>query len=759
MKTPEGIRVFILDKMKRFEMMTNDQANSKIKAACFLKFSLLILISKFLLLTNAAFAAPTEDFDAIIKKVQENSQRSYDEINSVTFEGRSKTYVYFGYSPFDIKLVPFMEDYYFDGFWMKPDSLRIIIKAIRTVEPDTQQIRYGGLIPLPNPFQFTYDPSAFGSKNSSIDSTAANIWPLYPFAKGADSVYHYELVNEIGFGENKVMTIKVTPTKSNIPAVSGKFVVDANKQEVVGSDVIFNEAASYTNASFKSQQEGKKKSFTLSLGGSENHQVKTDKVLLYESYWLPAHVEEEFEIHWMGVKFKIYRLIEFTNYVVNTELPDSSTVVDEKVVYQIDPEFEKKVIPDSTYRNRLSKEEQEQIIKKIEDRFSSAKLFTDLIQSDEIAEQAIKIGWEQRVGPYFHFAEQIANYFCYNRFEGLRLRYGFNLSNLILRNSAVSFNAGYGFKDKCWKGDAALLLFLNHQKNVFVESNIYSTVGYEEPSRLITTGKNTFTCLLYKGDYRDYFYKEGANLGIGFLPSENLAMKVSVISQRESSASNHTRFSIFKHGQAFRSNPEIVEGRFNGLQAAMLYRIYNFDLDLLAEYTDIKNFRSDFSYAFIKGNLQRRYQPTEFSDLTIFTSAAIATGKLTPQRWFDFGGKTFLNYHGNLRGSDYKAFTGDRMMNATLEYSINGSEFYHRGLRAGIVKALKVHLWSGIGWSTLSAKSKKLVFDVDTPTTTTDGIYHEFGMGFGDRLNILRIDLVRNSISKNRILLSLNMLR
>lgn len=744
----------------RYLIMDINQVNTKI--TFFFRITLflfVLLIYNFLLVLNIVLASLNDDLDTLIRKVQENSQRSYDEINSVTFEGRSKTYMYFGYGPFDIKLVPFMEDYYFDGFWMKPDSLRIIIKAIRTIEPDTQKMSYGGFIPLPNPFQFTYDPSAFGIKKGSIDSTAANIWPLYPFASGADSVYRYEKINEIGFGDNKVLTIKVTPTKFHIPAVSGKFMVDANKLVVVGSEVIFNEAASYTRASLASERKGKKKRFTFSLGGSENHKVKTEKVLLYESYWLPTIVEEEFEIHWMGIKLKIYRLIEFANYVVNSELPDSSKVIDRKVFYQINPELEKKVIPDSNYRNRLSKEEQEQIIKKIEDRFSSAKLFTDLIQSSEIAEQAVKIGWEQRVGPYFHFAEQIANYFCYNRVEGLRMQYGFNLSNLILKNSAISVNAGYGFKDKRWKGDAALLFFLNHQKNMFVESNIYSTIGYEEPSRLITTGKNTFTSLLYKGDYRDYYYTEGANLGIGFLPVENLALKVSVVSQQESNAGNHTRFSLFKYKQPFRFNPAIAEGRFNGIQTAMLYRIYNFDLDLLAECTDIKNIHSDFSYAFIKANLQKRYRLTDHSDLTIFTSAAAATGKLAPQRWFDFGGKTFLNYHGNLRGADYKAFTGDRMVNATIEYSIIGSEFYNWGLKAGVLKAMKLHLWSGIGWSVLSEKNKEFALAIDTPTQTTDGIYHEYGIGIGDRFNILRVDFVSNNISKNKVLINLNVLR
>ena len=718
-------------------------------------FLLLFLITTYLLNPNTALTSSDDDFNTLIKKVQQNSQRSYNEIDSVSFSGHSKTYVYFSYSPFEIKLIPVMEEYYFDGCWMKPDSLRIVVKALRTVEPDTQKIRYGGMIPLPNPFQFIYDPSALGMQTAMRDSHEVNIWPLYPFATGADSVYHYHKINEIGFGENKIITVKVTPTKATIPAVTGKFMIDPNKNVVVGSDVVFNEAASFTSASIQRE----KRRFSLSIGGSENHKVKTEKALLYESYWLPTNVEEEFEIRILGVKAKVYRKIEFNSYFVNPEQTDSVDIQNEKIVYKIDPGIEKKVFADLEYPNRLSKEEQEQIIKKIEDKFSSTKLLKEIIESDDVAEEAVKIGWEQTVGPYFRLAQQVGKFVQFNRVEGLRLNYGVSLTNLLINNSVISCNGGWGFKDRRWKATAGLLLFLNHQKNLFLEGNLYHKIDYEEDQRLITTERNSFTSLLYKGDYRDYYYTEGANLGIGVRATENLAFKISFASQQENSATNNTRFSLFKYKRPFRFNPEVIEGKFNGLQLAMLYRIYNFDFDIFAEYTDMKHFQSDFSYAFIKGDLQKRYRLTDHSDLNIFASAAISTGKLTPQRWFDFGGKTFMNYHGNLRGIDYKAFTGDRMVNTTIEYSINGSEFYDRGLEAGFIKALKLHLWSGIGWSSLSEKSKRLATAINTPTETTDGIYHEFGIGIGDRFNILRVDLVRNNISKNKILISLNVLR
>jgi len=728
---------------------------SKYRFYCLIAIALLSFFSDALFFPANSLFASEEDFKTIIQKVQINSQRSYDEIQSVTFQGHSKTYVYFSYSPFEIKLIPVMEEYYFDGYWEKPDSLRIIVKALRTVEPDTQKIRYGGVIPLPNPFQFIYDPSALGLQTAMRDSHQTNIWPLYPFALGADSIYHYTRVNEIGFGENRILTIKVTPKKATIPAVTGTFMIDPNKYVVVGSDVIFNEAASFTNASVKRNR----RSFSLSIGGSENHKVKTEKALLYGSYWLPTIVEEEFEIRFLGVKAKVYRKIEFNAYTVNPEKIDSTKISKKKIDYQFDPVLQKQVFADLKYPNRLSKQEQEQIIKKIEDQFSANNLLKDIIESDAVAEEAVKIGWEQTVGPYLRLAQQVGKFVQFNRVEGLRLNSELSVSNFLLNNSVISFNGGWGFKDKQWKATTGLLLFLNHRKNLFLETNIYRKIDYEEARRLITTDRNTLTSLLYKGDYRDYYYAKGGNLGIGFRATKNLAFKISFVSQRETSAKNHTRFSLFRYKRPFRSNPEIMEGRFNGWQIAMLYRIYNFNFDIFAEYTDSRYLRSDFSYTLIKGNVQKRYRLSDYSELNIFAAAAISAGKLPPQRWFDFGGKTFMNYHGNLRGVAYKYFTGDRMIYSTVDYSIIGSEFYKAGLKWGFLKALKLHLWSGAGYSRLSDKNKNYALNINSPTRTTDGIYHEFGIGIGDRFNILRVDLVRNSISNNKILISVNVLR
>jgi hypothetical protein len=732
--------IFLFYRKSKKLRKTNNEL--EMKKTSFKQIFFKINFTIFILLLFCLTSFAQEDITSLIEEVQINTQRAYDEINTVSFKGYSKTYIYFGYNPLQVKLIPLMQEYYLDGYWIKPDSLRLIVKAIRTVSLDSSGNKIEDIGPLPNPFRFTYDPSALGIKGEKNES-GKEIWPLYPFAKGADSLYKYEKESEVGFGENKVYAIKVEAKDSSVPAVNGIFHIDVNRKVVVGSDYVFNSAASITEG-----------------WGAEDHRVKDEKILLYSSYWLPMNLEEEFEVKIWGMKAKIHRIINFDTYQVNPELPDSTLLVsNKKIVYDFDPELEKRLFKDVEFPSRLSKTEQEQIIKTIEDKFAAMDLYKDLLESEEMAREAMRMALGQRVSKYYQLAQRFGNYTLYNRVEGLRLKYGINISNIPLKYSIFSINAGYGFKDKRWKGDFAFLQHLDSERKIFVESNLYNSTSFEESRKIISTGSNTFTSLFYRGDYRDYYYKIGGNFGLGMKVNENLAFKLSYVSQTEESAINHVNFGILDLNQQFRTNPEIIEGELRGIRTAVLFRTYNFDVNLSGEYTDKQTLHSDFSYSFLKGNIRRSFRPTYHSHLHFNIFGGISSGFLTPQRWFDFGGKSFLNYFGNLRGVDYKTFTGDKMAYSTIEYILNGSTFYDLGLKKKWLKAIKLTFWTGVGWSSLSEKSKSLAANLNAPLRTTNGTYHEFGLGIGDILNILRVDLVRNSISKNKLLVSFNVLR
>ena len=107
-----------------------DTMTTGIKKRIVISFTVLLLG----FITSNLFAQ--EDFWHLIRQVQINSQRTYDKINSAAFTGHTTSYVYFGYKPFGVNIVPFKEEAYFEGFWIKPDSLRFVVKALQVITPD-----------------------------------------------------------------------------------------------------------------------------------------------------------------------------------------------------------------------------------------------------------------------------------------------------------------------------------------------------------------------------------------------------------------------------------------------------------------------------------------------------------------------------------------------------------------------------------------------------------------------------------------------
>ncbi len=728
-----------------------------------------------------------DHLQSIIRAVQETSQQTYDAIHTVSFKGYSKVYAYFGYSPLDVDIIPLVEEYYFDGFWMKPDSLRMIIRALRSIEYDADSVRNTIVdgMPLPNPFHFIYDPSALGMDSDRDDhedeenddkmkieepekelpseiepeteGDEANfvMWPLYPFAEEADSLYDYRLESEIGFGENRILIVHVNPKNPDMPGVIGSFMIDAHRYEVVGSDIVFNEATDIFVQARK--QEGW--AVKLLVTGTNQHHVETEKALLYGSYWLPLTMEEDFDIALWGMNVIVHRSIQFDSYIVNPDQPDSALLSETKIVYDRNPELEKEVFGDLPYPNRLTQEEEKALVARFKDQLVSSDLFIELLESENLAEEAARMAMNRQFGRQLRFVQGLGNYLLYNRVESLRLQYTIQTAHWPWKQASLSLTGGYGIGDRRWKGEAAAMTYFSGKQRIFLEGAAFQTVGFQENRRLISTGNNTFTTLLYKGDYRDYYYQNGFSLGMGYRLTDQLVAKVDFVSQKEESAEIKTQFSLFRNGKPFRSNPEIVEGTLRGLKVSGLYRTTFTNADFHVEYADANILGSDFSYRLIKGNFSHHWRLSYYSDLRFHVAGAFSWGTLPPQRWFDFGGRTFLTYYGNLRGVDYKAFTGDRGAYATLEWGMKGSALKNPVKGFHWIEAFKLTFWAGAGWSDLSDTGRDFVYGLDTPILTAESGYQEVGIGIGDVLNVFRVDFIWNNISEKRVLIQFNMLQ
>ncbi|MFC1725143.1 DUF5686 family protein [candidate division KSB1 bacterium] len=705
-----------------------------------------------------------QDLRRLVYEVQLNSQKFYDSIGSVRFTGRSKSYVYFDWRAFSLNMIADYEEYIFDGFWMKPDSLRINVKALRIVEPDTvRRTKIRRHQPLPNPFRFSYNMSAIQRANRSFKDSKGDsvaMWPVFPFAMGADSIYNYRFAGNITFRDKRINIIRVDPKYSDIPAVMGTFMIDPLEKIVVGSDVIFNEAAEFNKRRMEERDNLAKYIFG---SFNEDRHIKTRKALIHGFYWMPYIVEEEFYVTVIGVKAKVYRVMEFQTYEIDPLTPDTIVFKNRKVNYVIDPELTKELYKGVSDSTKLMDEEIKQITDEAENYFSSLDISTEIFDLENMAQDAFSMRLGKKSGKYLDLAQRLSDNVLYNRVEGLRLDYKFKFVNPVINNLIVSMRAGYGFGDKRYKGEGAFIYFLGEKKKVFLEGSIFNTSDYREDKRLISTGKNTLTCLVDHFDYMDFFYKKGASFGIGYQTTENLALKFSYVSQAEESADNNVKFSIFNWNKEYRLNPDILEGYYRGLHAKIIYKTKNINLNIESEYTDKDFLKSDFSSTILKGDFQWNQKLSNISEVCVFLSGGLSRGSLPPQRWFDFGGKTFINYYGNLRGIPYKYFTGDRMIYGTVEYLTFWKDMFDFDEKQTFIgdlkKLLKFIFWAGIGWSDLSDKSRASASGIFVPSRITDGIYHEFGIGISDRFNLARFDFIRNSLDKNKILISINFMR
>jgi len=453
----------------------------------------IITLSCLVIGATSLHADSNPQFMQLIRDVQIKSQEVYDVIDSVAFEGHTKAHMYFDFKAFDVSMIPYLEEYYFNGFWTKPDSLRLAIHALRVhgQDNDTTEILKDWL-PLPNPFRFIHDPSSIGMEEAEKADTEDPYWPLYPFSVGADSLYDYKRTGEIVFEDNRVWIVDVKTKDPKTPGMTGSFYIDPAQKTVVGSDVIFNEAASIFEPDVTTKKSENSLSFNIGFRGSDNHRIKTKQALFYGTYWLPVEMEEEFEVDFMGFKLNIRREIDFNAYLINPGREEKPALADsgKQIALFRNAELEAELFPESGPDNRLSMEEQEALIRRFEDQIKSMDLYKELFTSELLSEDAAGMDLEKIGGRQLRTLQNISNVATYNRVEGLGLHYGFSARDLI-PNTSIAVSGAYGFKDKEWEGEAGLFWFPGGQKRFFMEGNAYRSLGFEEDKQQISTIKNS----------------------------------------------------------------------------------------------------------------------------------------------------------------------------------------------------------------------------------------------------------------------------
>ncbi|MCP4725880.1 MAG: hypothetical protein GY863_12625 [bacterium] len=700
----------------------------------------------------------------LVKKVQQNVKSNYDNINSVSFRARSVLYFFWSSDLLDFEVLPHYDEYYVDGLWIKPDSIKYSVKAVRMYgvnsnlngsDPGKICKEIGRHFSMPNPFPFNLDPTVMMSRKAFENDYGLPLkdWPTYPFAPGADSLYNYKKISEVGVNGRTIVEIEVEPKDSDRPGIIGRYKIDKDEYYVVSSDIQFNDATIITPdvgiplVSF-----------------SKDFRFRTERDLYYQVYWLPSQIKTELRLGILGIRPKLVRVIEFDSYVVNPETLPEDLEVNKRISVNIDSTLESEIMPGILDTMKvITDQEVAEIFNNESNIFSSLMIDENLFENELLGRDIDGINIGQSGRKYLEILNRFAEYFRYNRIEGPGFTYMLNRTLGDKKKTVFSLTGRYGTIDKKSKGYATFVQYFGRSKNIFFECNIYSTLGFEENRFLFSTNKNTVSSLVFNEDYRDYYRKDGWNIGIGYRINENSALKISYVNQDERSVWKNTDYSLIRPEKPFRENPEIRDGIFRGINGLFLWRKNGIDGEIEFGYTDRSVFKSSFEYSYLRGDLCLRNKTSRNSNINIHLTGAVSNGELAPQRWFDFGGKSLINYYGNLRGVGYKAYTGDRFVSGIIELILAPDlqsviEKKHSKLQL-MSKLFKTTFWYGAGWSDITPENKLFAAGKNIPVNTAVDWYHEAGIGIGDRFNVVRVDLIVNNASEKSILFSLNLFR
>ena len=263
--------------------------------------------------------------------------------------------------------------------------------------------------------------------------------------------------------------------------------------------------------------------------------------------------------------------------------------------------------------------------------------------------------------------------FRYNRVDGVFL--GFRKKRETFRRRwgmQLYGGAGIGLKSERFQFQATL------ERSFFPAGSQFSIGGeiydltYTEDEWIIPSWENTLGAILIREDFQDFYRREGAGVYISQNFSRRAKLKIGWLEENHRSLDSVTNWSVFGGNKRFRDNPVVdnleLKGFYGEFQLDTRGRKYSSRRGWLfagsAEYFT-REYKGDTDFQRYIFEI-RRYQPiSRGENINIRLRAGETVGIVPVQKLFDLGGIS------TLRGYDYKAFTGDRMLLGNIEYQID----------------------------------------------------------------------------------------
>jgi hypothetical protein len=664
------------------------------------------------------------EFDAYTKGVLKTE-------NEVTIKGRRLTSGIGSSDSSDLKISAIIENQS-KGYFKKPNNYKEIILARKQSAnlPPTLNIFTGGRL-IQNFYENTM-------QFAGIDLPG-------PLADNALSYYDFYLKSILAINNRSVYQILMTPSNSSNPGFVGYIYIIDGTYDLIKVDLNLNKAAN--------------------IGGIfDTLNVVQQFEMFSDSIFMPVDYHLIVKINYLGLaKFGFELTSSLYDYKINPKIEDSFF---NKAVVTVLPNADKK---DSVYWKETqtipNTAEEEKAYQRIDSLSRTQESF-----GDRFSLFSGNIDW----GDNFSTSGPLGIYH-FNRVEGHALDFDLDFSGLMdLRlNSNTHFSYGTADARFKWSINSAYLLgdyrtyrisfdAFNDIKILFGESDNYQKLS------------STILALLFKDDFRNYYYSSGFNLNFRGEVFPVLRLNLGFSNSTDKNAFKNTSLSVFNSDKTYRANPPIYQIRINSFTAGFRLDFRDYVEDgMFRRRTSLGNsyiiFDGDVTYSNpdILNSSERftKYELSVFGRLNSFRSTYLNyriygvynKGKLPYQMMYALPGDINLMVHNyTFRTLGYNEVIGDRVVTLNLDYNFRSELFRLLNIPGLKDWDIQLNTFFNAAYSEVSSEAASIL---PNPVNTFKSPFYEIGFGLAHALIPVKIEFAwkLNHLGENNFRVGFNM--
>jgi hypothetical protein len=587
------------------------------------------------------------------------------------------------------------------GFFKKPDNYKEIIiarKQSANFPPTINMLTSGRII-----------------QNFYEDDVSFFIGDMPgPLANNALDYYDYYLEGMSAINDQKIYKINMYPKDPLDPAFIGTIYITDSTYYLLKVDLRINDAAN--------------------PGGIFDTISVVQQYADYDEIYMPVDYHLLVKVNFIGiVKFGFELNSVLYNYKINQPMGDD---IFSKAIVTVLPEADKK---DSLYWvNTLTipnTDEEDIAYKRIDSVDNVPRTFWDdfSILSSQV-----------------YFTDNFAvsgplAWYRFNRVEGSALHFTFYLDNALDQRLNSHLDLSYGFSDEKFKTDFYGEYLLGDYRTYGITFNAYDKLsilfGESDNYNDLTA---TVIALLFKEDFRDYYYTNGFDIKIEGEVAPVLDLSLGYMNHTDHSATTNTDFSFFNTNKTYRPNPPVFEGKINALTAGFTldFRDYVEDGYFRRRTSQGRSyvlFSGDVTYSngdFISSSLDyTTYKLRSRGLIRTFRSASLNfrlyamynNGAVPYQDLYSLPGNIdYISKRFTFRTLQVNEILGENVITLNLEHQFRDELFRMLNIPGLKNWEVTLNLFLNMALSTVEDKTKAIL-----PTTVKEFPHPFYEIGFG----------------------------